>query len=318
MTPGTAVKGLGGAVPAAEGGARLATSVEAANASGGAPPATAAASAVASWHRVALWVAGIELLLLYAPTLAWLFDRWTLSVWHHAHGLLIPPVVGYFAYQELRPLRHLPVRPSAWGFVLFVPALALRALDAGIHTELLSAVSLLIALPGLSLLALGVPRTRAIAFPLAFLVFALPIPLALTEPVHWQLRQIATAATAAIVPMLGIPVLVEGTTLHMARATLVVADACSGFSTLYASLAVACLTAYSSTSRARRALVLMAAAPIAIAVNALRVVLLVVLVVWQGHEILETPVHSISGMLTFALALPIILWLGSDSRRSGQ
>jgi exosortase len=272
-------------------------------------------SAIRTWHRVALYVAAAELVLLYAPTVRWLFERWTISVWHHAHGLLILPVVGYFIYQELRPLSHLPRSSSAWGFALLVPALAIRAVDAGMHTELLSAGSIVIALPGLSLLTLGWVRTRAILFPLAFLAFALPIPLGLTEQVHWQLRQIVTAGTAWAVPLLGIPVYVEGTTLHMARQSLQVADACSGFSTVYAALAVACLTAYTTPSTGRKLLVILAAAPIAVLSNILRVVLLVVLVVWRGEAILETSVHPLSGLMTFALALPIIFWLGGDSRR---
>ena len=58
--------------------------------------------------RVVLWLLGIELLVLYVPTLIWLWGRWTLSVWHNAHGLLIPPVVAYFVYQELKQRPHLP------------------------------------------------------------------------------------------------------------------------------------------------------------------------------------------------------------------
>jgi exosortase len=268
-----------------------------------------------AWRRIALGVALAELVLLFGPTAAWLFDRWTISVWQHAHGLLIPPVVGYFVYQELRPLASLPRSASPWGFALLVPALALHAVDAGMHTQLLSAVALLIALPGLSLLFLGVPRTRAILFPLAFLSFALPIPLAFTEQIHYQLRLIVTAATAAVVPFFGIPVFVEGTTVHMPRGAVEIADACSGFSTLYASIAVACLTAYSARSARRRALVLLSAIPLAIGANVLRVIGLVLLVVWQGSGILDTFVHPLSGMLTFAMALPIILWLGGDGRR---
>lgn len=263
--------------------------------------------------RVVLWLLGIELLVLYIPTITWLWGRWTLSVWHNAHGLLIPPVVAYFVYQELKQRRNLPVSSSAWGFAFLVPAMILQALDAGMHTELLSAASIVLALPGLSLLLLGAERTRAIAFPLAFLAFALPIPLGMTENVHLALRHLATAGTAAVVPLLGIPVFVEGTTLHMARGALQVADACSGFSTLYAAMAVAFLTAYSTTSPARRAMVLLGAAPIAIASNMLRVILLVVLVVWRGPEILETVIHPLSGMMTFALSLPLIFWLGGSN-----
>jgi exosortase len=265
--------------------------------------------------KAVLWLLGIELLVLYIPTLIWLWGRWTLSVWHNAHGLLIPPVVAYFVYQELKQRPDLPISSSAWGFVFLVPAMILQALDAGMHTELLSAASIVLALPGLSLLLLGWERTRAIAFPLAFLAFALPIPLGMTESIHLALRHLATAGTSTVVPLLGIPVFVEGTTLHMARGTLQVADACSGFSTLYAAMAVAFLTAYSTTSPARRAMVLLGAAPIAIASNMLRVILLVVLVVWRGPEILETIIHPLSGMMTFALSLPLIFWLGGPGPR---
>jgi exosortase len=263
------------------------------------------------WTRYSPFAALLGLLLLYGPTLMWLFDRWTLSVWHHAHGLLIPPVVAYFVHQELRRFRGVPVNGSAWGFAIVVPALFLHALDAGMHTQLLSAVSLVLLMPGLSLLFLGVPRTAAIVFPLAFLAFALPIPLALTEQFHWQLRLVATALTTFAVPKLGVPLYTEGTTLHFAGGALEVADACSGFSTLYASLAVACLTAYTAPGTGRRLLILLAAAPIAILANALRVILLVLLVRWYGVDILDTIIHPLSGVMTFALSLPIIFWMGT-------
>ena len=264
--------------------------------------------------RIAVGVATVELALLYAPTIAWLWGRWTASVWEHAHGLLIVPVVLYFISQELRPLAGRPPSSSPWGFVLLAPALALHVLDTGMHTQLLSAASLLLAAPGLSLLALGIERTRAIAFPLALLAFALPIPLAFTEQMHWQLRQLVTATTGWALPMLGIPVFTEGTTIVMPSASLEIADACSGFTTLYAATAVALLTAYTTRSNSRRVLVLLSAVPLAVAANLLRVMALALLVVWRGPAILDTFVHPLSGLMTFALALPIIFWLGGDLR----
>jgi exosortase len=269
---------------------------------------------VVRWQRIELVAAATELVVLFAPTVAWLFERWTASVWDNAHGLLIVPVVGYFAYQELKPLAHLPARGSAWGLAILVPALALHALDAAMHSQLLSAVALWLALPGLSLLLLGVPRTKALLFPLAFLAFALPIPLAFTEQIHWNLRLMVTEVTGTVVPWFGIPVFVEGTTIHLPKGPLEIADACSGFSTLYAAAAVACLTAYSAQRVGRRILVLLAAAPIAIAANLLRVILLTLLVVWYGKEVLETVIHPLSGMATFAIALPVIFWLGGESK----
>jgi len=263
---------------------------------------------------LALWLVLAGMVAVFAPTLIWLWGRWTLSVWHNAHGLLLVPVVAYFVREELVTLRHLPRSSNPWGFAILLPALALHAIDAGMHTELLSAGALVLALPGLSLLLLGTTRTKAILVPLLFLALALPIPLSFTERIHLELRHVATAGTAAIVPWFGIPVFVEGTTLNTAHGALEVADACSGFSTLYAAVAVAMLTAYQAASPARRALVLLAAAPIAIASNILRVSLLVTLVAWRGGGILDTFVHPLSGLMTFALSLPLIFWLGGEQR----
>jgi exosortase/archaeosortase family protein len=85
---------------------------------------------------------------------------------------------------------------------------------------------------------------------------------------------------------------------------------------LYAALAVAFLTAYTCRSWRRRVLVLALAAPLAMVANLIRVVLLTVLVYWKGFYVLETPLHVASGLLTFALALPIIFWLGREPERA--
>lgn len=268
-------------------------------------------------QQAALALVALELVLLYAPTAAWLVDRWTMSVWHNAHGMLIPFAVAYFAWQELRGLGHVETRANPWGFLFLGAALAMHVLDTGMHTQILSAASIVVALPGLSLLFLGTERTKAIAFPLAFMVFMLPLPLALTERLHLALREIATVATASIVPLLGISVFSEGTNLHLREGVLAVGDACSGFSTLYASCAVAALVAYSCDRTRGRVLALAGAVPLAIASNIIRIVLLVLAVRTLGIGSLETWIHPASGMLTFAIALPVILWLGRPSPAAG-
>ena len=123
-----------------------------------------AASTDRTWaSRILVLLVGIELVALYAPTVSWLVSRWTMSVWHNAHGLLIPPAVAWFAWQELRPLRGLPRSGSAWGLAFLIPALGMHVLDTGMHTQILSAASIVMALPGLALLFLGTERTKAIA-----------------------------------------------------------------------------------------------------------------------------------------------------------
>lgn len=272
-------------------------------------------STAGSANRLLVIAVAAGLAVVYGPTIVWLVGRWTISVWHHAHGLFIPPLVAWLVAQELKRHRDLPVSSSQWGFALLVPALGLHALDTGIQTQLLSALSLVIALPGLSLLFLGWPRTKTILFPLLFTGFALPIPLALTEQLHLVLRQLTTAAVAPILSGAGVSLFVQGTTIHLANAVVEIADACSGFSTLYASMAFAFLLAYFTSSTRRRITVLLLAAPIAVASNVARMVLLLTLVLWRGPEVLDTFIHPLSGMLTFAVALPLLLWIGGDEAK---
>ena len=60
------------------------------------------------WGTALLAARAIELVALYAPTARWLYGRWTMSVWHNAHGLFIPPLVGWMIWQELKARPDLP------------------------------------------------------------------------------------------------------------------------------------------------------------------------------------------------------------------
>jgi len=77
-------------------------------------------------------------------------------------------------------------------------------------------------------------------------------------------------------------------------------------------VAIAILTAYFCNSVRRKILLLLIAAPLAIAVNIMRVLLLTLLVNWFGIDILATKAHELSGLLTFMIALPIIFFLGQN------
>ena len=270
-----------------------------------------------TWRwRMPLWACALGLFgLVFGPTLLWLIDRWTMSVWQNAHGMFVPPLAAWFAWQALKE-RDLPVTSSALWYALLVPALLLHAIDAGLHSQLLSALALVLALPGLSLLLQGYQRSRVIAFPLAFLLFAVPIPLGFTEPLQLVLRHVAATATATLLPWLGTSVFQEATTLHTTKGVVSISDACSGFSTLYAAIATAALVAYATPSRRRAAIVLAAAVPVAVGANVLRVIALTLMVAWGEGWLLDTFVHPLSGMLTFALALPVLFWLGGPSEQA--
>ena len=250
--------------------------------------------------------------LLFAPTAGWLWERWTMSVWQNGHGVLVAGLVFYLVWGELQKLKSLPVSSNPWGFVVLIPALLMHMLDTGVHSQLLAGLALFTALPGLSLLFLGTARTKAILFPLCTLLLTLPIPLVFTESVHMALRLIATKSVAFLLDVLGVPAFSSGTIIEVEGGTLMIADACSGFATLYAAVTIAILTAYFCQSVPRRIILLLIAAPLAIVVNIGRVLLLTLMVNWFGIDILATAAHETSGMLTFVIALPIIFYIGQD------
>jgi exosortase len=254
----------------------------------------------------------IQFTVLFAPTFLWLWERWTMSVWQNGHGILVTALVLYLVRGELLKMKTLPITSNGWGFTLLIPALLMHMLDTGIHSQLLAGIALVLSLPGFSLLFLGTTRTKAILFPLATLLLTLPIPLVFTESIHLALRHIATKSVAFLLKLLGVPVFSTGTSLEVEGGSLMVADACSGFATLYAAMTIAILTAYFCTSVPRRILLLLIAAPLAVAVNIVRVLVLTLLVNWFGLDILATSAHEISGLLTFMVALPVIFYLGQE------
>ena len=263
-------------------------------------------------HHWLLVLVVVQLVVLFAPTMLWLWNRWTMDVWYNAHGILIMLAVIYLVKGELYKQRGLARSSSPLGFAILIPALVIHMLDAGIHSQLLSAAALFFSLPGLSLLFLGTERTKSILFPLSAMLLTLPIPLVFTESIHLALRYIVADSVAWLLPVFGVPVFATGTLLQIPNGSLQVADACSGFSILYATVTVAILTAYYCSDNRRRVIILVIAAPLAIGVNIVRVLLLTLLVHWFGLDVLKTSAHEISGLLTFVVALPIIFWLGRN------
>jgi exosortase len=257
---------------------------------------------------VPLAVLAVLFLAAYLPSLRWLVERWSMGVWYHSHGFLVPPLAAWLAWGALREYDGGPPRASAWGFAFLAPAMLLLAIDAVLRFEIVAAVSLVVALPGLSLLLLGRERTKALWFPLAFLGFAIPIPLVVARPMFVFLRRIAAVGTEHGMRLLGFDVFREGTLIHFDHHSIAIADPCSGFSTLLALTMFAALLAHTSVRRWWKiVLLLLLAFPIAAFANVLRCIGLAILIGVYGNGILGTWIHPGTGIAAFLVALPLLL-----------
>jgi exosortase len=259
-------------------------------------------------RRSGLWALGLVFAAVYAPTAVWLVQRWSLGVWFHVHGFVVVPLAAWLAWRRMRGWSGEPADPSRWGFLLLGVAVLLQAADVFLRFDVLSAASLLLAVPGLSLLLLGRARTQALLFPLAFLWFALPIPSVAAEPLLHALCSVSAVGTEKCLAGLGYDVAREGTLVRVGPESVRIANPCSGFSTLLALTMVALLLAYLARTRWPRALLLLLLAlPLAVGANILRCVALGMLVAAFGQGVLETYAHEGSGLLAFALALGLLL-----------
>jgi len=245
-------------------------------------------------------VACLLSLAVFAPTLQWMYREWTRSIWVNDHGLFVPPIMAWFAWTALRDDEE-PADSSGWGFLPLAAGFALALIDANAQTRYLSALGLLLVLPGLSLLLLGPRRTRALRVPLLLSVLLVPVPFTLATPL--ALREITASGVTPLLHALGFSALREGTMIEMPGQSFLVADACSGIATLYASLACSLWLAATIHSRWRQALLLVVAPFLAVSVNVVRVTLLVLLTQWLGKGLLDTPIHEATGLATFVIVM---------------
>ena len=260
------------------------------------------------------WLWLVPFALAFAPTVLWLWERWTVSIYLQGHGMFVPLIMAYLIRENLRRDPITEPDGSAWGLVFLATGLALLAVDAAIRTDLLGAIGLILCLPGLSLLLLGTRRTRALAFPLILSGFMLPLPAGAVSSLHLVLRHISAWAANELVVLLGIPVLKDGTTLLLPGAAVQVADACSGVSTLYASLLLGLILAYLSRSTRMRIALIASSIVLAVICNTIRVTGLVLIVHYWGIEPLKTAMHEITGMISFGVVLVILFSLANRER----
>jgi exosortase len=255
------------------------------------------------WDRVAGVAVALLCLAVFAPTVHWMYLEWTRSIWSNEHGLFVPFAMAWLAHNALRR-DHGPADGSAWGLLPLGAGLGLAVLDANAQSRYLAALGLVIALPGLSLLLLGPRRTRALRVPLLIGLLLIPIPYTVGTPL--ALRTLTASGVLPLLQMLGFTVLREGTQLIMPRQNFLVADACSGVATLYASMALV-------NSRWRRVALILMAPVLAVGANIVRVTLLVLLAQAFGTQLLDTALHEASGVATFAIVLAILFWMASPS-----
>jgi len=252
----------------------------------------------------ALWVVLLLFCAVFAPALVWLYGEWTESIWRNGHGLFIPFIMFFLARSILRRDSGEDDVTSPWGLLFTAAGLILAVFGSAIPLYNLSALGLALCLPGLSLLLLGVRRTRALAPALWLGLLIVSIPTSLAPHVFLSLA--SAAGAEPILRSLGIPVVREAAILTMPSGHWGLSDRCSGLSVLVPATAASVFFSVYSKSVLRRVVLLLSPWFLVVICNSLRTVFLAAFVEFTGIGLHDTHLHGVSGIGTFWVVMGVL------------
>ena len=252
------------------------------------------------------------LILLYASVLKLLVFQWYNDP-DYSHGFLVPVLSAFLIWQRRDRLRLVPRQPSPWGMVIVAGSLGLLFLGS-LGAELsLARLSMLGTICGLIVYFAGSKFLRAMAFPLGFLLFAIPIPTVVYNSIVFPLQFIASRFATKVLEILNLfPVMREGNVLVLPHMHLEVVEACSGIRSLMSLLALAAGYGYLvERSIPVRCLLVIAMVPLAIISNGTRVMITALMANYIGPKAAEGFMHEFSGWVIFVVATVLFLLLHS-------
>ncbi len=258
--------------------------------------------------------------------LAYTTNLWKLDEWQHCWMVL--PICAYLVWSKRDELAQLPVRGALSGALPLALGLGLYWVGYRVDNYFIGLGGLMLVLAGGILWFFGWRWMRSLAFPWAFLFFAMPL-LFLESMLAFRLRLLMSDVSVVLLNLVGVPTVQEGTAIlsaanpliHVAKGTqfsVDVADPCSGIRSLFALTMVTALYAYFVIRPLWKQWLLFACSiALAIAGNVARILMLTFGTLAFGAPFaigsLEHPsvFHMIAGYLVFIVALGGLLIAGN-------
>jgi exosortase len=259
------------------------------------------------------------------------FVRYALTNDNASHSILIPAISAWVLYLERRRIfASLDSDLGAALALFFAGALAAAVAffsasrwsplnQLSLYTFLL----LLLWVAGFAFL-FGKAAMRRASFPLAFLLFTIPIPDFLLEKSIYFLQRGSAEISSVLFDWTGVPVLRDGFVFHLPRVSIEVARECSGIRSSIALLILAILVAHFYLQTFWKKVVLIVAGLfVMILKNGVRIVTLTLLASYVDPAWLRGNLHRDGGVVFFLLGLVLLaplLWLleRSEPRRSSH
>lgn len=265
-------------------------------------------TSVPSRNKVSWWQAGVLFLLtawLYAPIVSHLAVQWWQDP-NYIHGFFVPAFSLLLLWEDRVRLASLPLKPSWSGLVILM--FALFALTVGVLSSefFLPRISLLLLISGMVVFLAGWEYLLAVSFPLAFLILMVPSSTIFIQ-VTFPLQILASKTATFFLTLAGVPVAREGNILLLSNARMEVAEACSGIQSLFSLFTLAIVYGLLvETKIGIRILLALAAIPISVLANALRISATGLVLQHWGIERAKGSFHIFSGWLIFMSSLAML------------
>jgi exosortase len=246
-------------------------------------------------------------LRVFWANLGHFYYAWTTDE-NYSHGFLVPLISLYFA-KCVAASGPFPIRGGTWlGSCLLVSSLVLRLVTIPLPIPFLSDIALLIGLTGLFTLMMGATALKHYWFAFFFLVFMVPLPIALYSRIASPLQLFASRVASFLMTASGVPVLREGNKMTLPGGLqMFVAEACSGMRQLTGFLALTAAVAY-WTKRPPwyRVVIVISALPIALSANIARVMLTGYIMHFVNPQFALGTYHTVEGLLMMAFGLLLL------------
>lgn len=253
----------------------------------------------------ALLLAG-AFIALFWPVFQGLELDWRLPT--YSHGYLIPLLAGYALWQR-RAIWQQPMQPSYWGWPLLLAALLLLVLGVGIGEAFMQRVALVLTLLGLTLTLAGSAYLKKLAFPIGMLFLAIPLPYVIHKWLAYHLRFWDAQVAFDAVQALGVVAYLDSPFIIIPGMVLEVADDCSGIFSIISLTALAAIYAQMGPDDRpawKKWAIFLAAIPISIAANVLRIILVVALAYYWGPQALDMDFHTTQAIFNFLIGVAML------------
>lgn len=264
-------------------------------------------------RRSTLLPALLMLAAFSAPLLIY-FDtaKSAVAIWYRsetfAHGFIILPICLWLIWRRRENFYQMP--PTlCWRALPFMAIAGMLWSVAGAaNVSVLQQYSLVLMLPITALALFGRRLAFSLAFPLLFLLAAVPFGEIFVD----SLISFTADFTVACLQLVGIPVLRNGTLFEIPSGSWSVVEACSGVRYLISSVTIGCLYAYLTyRSNIRRAMFIGLAVIVPIIANGLRAFMIVMIGHLSGMRLAVGVDHLIYGWLFFGLVMFLMFWIGN-------